>query len=106
MRRRNVLLALLAIELSAGAVLYRSGWLSGTPQSPAPPPLPAIVAEPPTPPAPSTRVTAVDVRRGDTLVRALTRQGVEREASTGIAAAPAGNGAHPKKPSPPPPPQG
>src|ERR671936_316819 len=100
MRRRNVLLALLAIELSAGAVLYRSGWLSGTPQSPAPPPLPAIVAEPPTPPAPSTRVTAVDVRRGDTLVRALTRQGIEREASAGIAAALAASGANLKKLSP------
>ena len=81
MRRRNVLLALLAVELSVGAVLYRGGWLSRAPQSLAPPPLPAVVAEPPTPSAPITRVTAVDVRRGDTLVRALTRQGIEREAS-------------------------
>src|SRR5919201_2181963 len=98
MRRRNVLLALLALELSAGAVLYRGGWLSRTPQSPTPPPLPAIVAEPP--PAPTTRVTAVDVRRGDTLVRALTRQGIEREASAGIAAALAASGANLKKLSP------
>ncbi|HEY3100424.1 MAG TPA: M23 family metallopeptidase, partial [Methylomirabilota bacterium] len=99
MRRRNVLLALLAVELSVGAVLYRGGWLSRTPQSPAPPPLPAVVAEPPTP-ARTTRVTAVDVRRGDTLVRALTRQGIEREASAGIAAALAAGGANLKKLSP------
>ena len=83
MRRGNVLLALLAVELSVGAV-----------------PLPAVVAEPPTPSAPITRVTAVDVRRGDTLVRALTRQGIEREASAGIAAALAASGANLKKLSP------
>jgi len=100
MRRRNVLLALLAVELSVGAVLYRGGWLSRAPQSLAPPPLPAVVAEPPTPSAPITRVTAVDVRRGDTLVRALTRQGIEREASAGIAAALAASGANLKKLSP------
>src|SRR5437868_9111639 len=100
MRRRTVLLALLAIELSAGAVLYRGGWLSRAPQSAASPSLPAVVAEPPTPPAPTTRVTAVDVRRGDTLVRALTRQGIEREASAGIAAALAASGANLKKLSP------
>src|SRR5437867_1605732 len=100
MRRRNVLLALLAVELSVGAVLYRGGWLSRAPQSLAPPSLPAVVAEPPTPSAPITRVTAVDVRRGDTLVRALTRQGIEREASAGIAAALAASGANLKKLSP------
>ena len=100
MRRRNVLLALLAVELSVGAVLYRGGWLSRAPQSLAPPPLPAVVAEPPTPSAPITRVTAVDVHRGDTLVRALTRQGIEREASAGIAAALAASGANLKKLSP------
>src|SRR5438477_560600 len=100
MRRRNVLLALLAVELSVSAVLYRGGWLSRAPQSLAPPPLPAVVAEPPTPSAPITRVTAVDVRRGDTLVRALTRQGIEREASAGIAAALAASGANLKKLSP------
>src|SRR5216110_802413 len=100
MRRGNVLLALLAVELSVGAVLYRGGWLSRAPQSLAPPPLPAVVAEPPTPSAPITRVTAVDVRRGDTLVRALTRQGIEREASAGIAAALAASGANLRKLSP------
>ena len=104
--RRCILLAVLAIELSAGAVLYGTGWLSfsplflraSTPQGEAP----ASVAEAPAPPvpAPTTRVTAVDVRRGDTLVRALQRQGVEREASAGIAAALAASGANLKKLSP------
>jgi hypothetical protein len=104
--RRRILLAVLAVELSAGAVLYGTGWLSfsplfrraSTPQAEAP----ALVAEAPAPPvpAPTTRVTAVDVRRGDTLVRALQRQGVEREASAGIAAALAASGANLKKLSP------
>src|SRR5437667_264736 len=78
MRRRDLLLAVLAVELVAGVALLRGGWLSLAPVVPAVPPSPTIVAEPPTPPQPSTRVSAVDVRRGDTLVRALQRQGMKR----------------------------
>jgi murein DD-endopeptidase MepM/ murein hydrolase activator NlpD len=99
MRGRILLLALLAVELGAGALLYRGGWLSRAPVLP-PPPAPTIVAEPPAPAAPSTRVTPVDVRRGDTLVRALERQGMPRDASTGIAAALTAGGANLKKLSP------
>jgi len=98
MRRRIVLLTLLAIELGAGAVLYRGGWLSRAPVVPAIAPPAAIIAEPPT--TPSTRVKAVDVRRGDTLVRALERQGVQRDTSAGIAAALAASGVNLKKLSP------
>ena len=75
MRRRDLLLSVLAVELVAGVALLRGGWLSLAPVVPAVPPSPTVVAEPPTPPQPSTRVSAVDVRRGDTLVRALRRQG-------------------------------
>jgi murein DD-endopeptidase MepM/ murein hydrolase activator NlpD len=104
--RRRILLAVLAVELSTGAVLYGAGWLSFSPLFPhAVPPAPTPLSEAPAPPAPAapaptTRVTAVDVRRGDTLVRALQRQGVEREASAGMAAALAANGANLKKLSP------
>src|SRR6266446_10468516 len=95
MRRRDLLLAVLAVELVAGVALERGGWLSL-----AVPPSPTLVAEPPTPPQPSTRVSAVDVRRGDTLVRALQRQGIQRETSAGIAAALAASGANLRKLSP------
>jgi len=100
MRRRDLLLAVLAVELVAGVALLRGGWLSLAPVVPAVPPSPTIVAEPPTPPQPSTRVSAVDVRRGDTLVRALQRQGMKRGTSAGIAAALAASGANLRKLSP------
>src|SRR5258708_21515407 len=86
MRRRDLLLAVLAVELVAGVALQRGGWLSLAPFAPAVPPAPTVVAEPPLPPVPSTRVSAVDVRRGDTLVRALQRQGIQRGTRAGIAA--------------------
>src|SRR3989442_7406946 len=100
MRRRIVLLTLLAIELGGGAVLYRGGWPSRSPVVPAVAPPATIVAEPPTPPTPGTRVKAVDVRRGDTLVRALERGGMQRDTSAGIAAALAASGANLRKLSP------
>ena len=101
-RRRTVLLALLALELAGGGVLYRGGWLSReSVLSPSPQqPLPVIIAEPPWPVAPSTRVSTINVRRGDTLVRALEREGFQRDASAGIAAALAASGANLKKLSP------
>jgi murein DD-endopeptidase MepM/ murein hydrolase activator NlpD len=100
MRRRTVLLAVLAIELSAGAALYGGGWLSRTTSVLTIAPLPVIIAEPPISMPPGTRVTAIDVRRGDTLVRALERQGMQRDASASIAAALAAGGANLKKLSP------
>src|SRR5437588_184000 len=100
MRRRNLLLTVLAVELVAAIALQRGDWLWRAPFVPTVPPSPTVVAEPPTPPQPSTRVSAVDVRRGDTLVRALRRQGIERETSAGIAAALAAGGANLRKLSP------
>src|SRR5258705_13637864 len=95
--RLRVLITLLAVELTAGAMLQREGWLSLAPLFPAAPPSPTVVAAPPTP---STRVKIVDVRRGDTLVRALEREGMPRDTSTGIAAALAASGANLRKLSP------
>jgi murein DD-endopeptidase MepM/ murein hydrolase activator NlpD len=101
-RRQTVLLLVLAVEACAAATLYRAGWLSPAPPGslPAPAPLPVIIAEPPLPTAPSVRVTALDIRRGDTLVGALERQGMQRDASAGIASALAASGANLKKLSP------
>jgi len=101
--RRCILLAVLAVELTAGAVLYGAGWLSFSPlfsQAAAPPPSPVAEPSAPAAPTPTTRVTAVDVRRGDTLVRALQREGVQPQASASIAAALAASGANLKKLSP------
>jgi murein DD-endopeptidase MepM/ murein hydrolase activator NlpD len=100
MRRRVALLGLLAAELCVGGFLYHSGRFSRVPSLPPVAPPPVIIAEPPLPTAPSTRVTAIDVRRGDTLVRALERKGMQHDASAGIAAALAASGANLKKLSP------
>ena len=100
MRRRIVLLALLAVELTVGGLLYGTGRLSPSASVPPVAPLPVVIGEPPLPTQPSTRTTTVNVRRGDTLVRALERQGVQRDTSAGIAAALAASGANLKKLSP------
>jgi murein DD-endopeptidase MepM/ murein hydrolase activator NlpD len=98
MRRRIVLLAVLAAEVAAGAALHQTGWLS---RDPSPPPLPVVTAaEPPAPPTLATRVKAIVVKSGDTLVRALERQGLERGTSHGIAAALATSGVNLRKLSP------
>ena len=100
-RREIALLLVLAVELCGGTALYRAGWLSSAPTVSAPvAPLPIIVAEPPLPGPRSTRVTAVNVRRGDTFARALEREGMSREATAGIVAALAASGANLKKLSP------
>src|SRR5438132_47409 len=97
---RRLLLAVLAVELVAAIALQRGGWLWRAPFVPTVPPSPTVVAEPPTSPQSSTRVSAVDVRRGDTLGRALQRQGMKRGTSAGIAAALAAGGANLRKLSP------
>ncbi len=82
-----VLLAATAIWLSASAVVHRY-LLPPVAQSPAPvaAPEPAAAApEPTAPTAPAVRTSAVAVRRGDTLVRALQREGLDRRVSTDIA---------------------
>src|SRR5712664_1769567 len=100
MRLRFLLLAVLAVELMGGAWLHRGVWLSLAPFFPAASPSAPVVAESPTPSKPSTRVKIVDVRRGDTLVRALQREGMPRDTSAGIAAALAASGANLRKLSP------
>jgi murein DD-endopeptidase MepM/ murein hydrolase activator NlpD len=85
------LLSVVAVTLSATGLLGR--YL--LPPDLSAPPLAQTVA--PTAPAPaaapSTTVRAVEVRRGDTLVGALTRQGVDRRVSNGIVAALVAGGA-------------
>jgi murein DD-endopeptidase MepM/ murein hydrolase activator NlpD len=92
MSRRIVLLGLLSV-LTLGAVAAGLGVFSPAPSpvavapSPAAPPGPAdplVAAEPP---APRVRTEVVTLRRGDTLVGALGRAGVDRRSSHDIATA-------------------
>jgi murein DD-endopeptidase MepM/ murein hydrolase activator NlpD len=80
--------ALLAIAVVLGG-RFGPGWLGR------PDPLPRAASTPEAVPAaePSApRVTSVELQRGDSLVRALVRDGVDRRASHAIAAALAKNG--------------
>src|SRR5688572_9391488 len=87
-RRRLVLLALLAV-LTVVAVAAGRGAFSPAPAPVAQtPPEPPAAAEPPVPaPAPQVRTEVVTLRRGDTLVGALGRVGIDRRSSHDIASA-------------------
>jgi murein DD-endopeptidase MepM/ murein hydrolase activator NlpD len=80
MSRRTIVLSLLAmLPLTAGAVaILKSAPPPRVVTAPAPEP-PATV-----PPAPTVRTEPVTLRRGDTLVGALDRLGLDRRASIGI----------------------
>jgi murein DD-endopeptidase MepM/ murein hydrolase activator NlpD len=85
MSRRTVLWALLAmLPLAATAVV---GFRPSVPPPIATAPSPAPALQPPAaePPTPQVRTESVTLRRGDTLVSALGRLGLDRRASTGIA---------------------
>jgi hypothetical protein len=81
MARRSVLLTVLIVELAVGAFLLKAGYLSRHPVVPDLPPL--EVKAYPAPP----RVRTVDLRRGDTLVKALQREGVSAKVGHDIASA-------------------
>ena len=83
MSRRTIVLSLLAmLPLTAGAVaILRSA--PPPPVATAPAPEPAATE----PPAPAVRTEPVTLRRGDTLVGALDRLGLDRRVSIGIAEA-------------------
>src|ERR671925_87076 len=94
MARRSVLLAVLGIELLVGAVLFKAGYLSRHPVVPPMPPL--EVKAYPAPP----RVSSVDLRRGDTFVKALQREGVSPKVGHDIATALRGEGVNLRKLTP------
>ena len=96
MSRRRVWLMLLAVVTLAGAAgaVYISRPrptppLAKAPLSPAAEP--TVAVEPP--PAPRVRTETLTLRRGDTLVSALGRLGIDRQASTDIADALRASGA-------------
>jgi murein DD-endopeptidase MepM/ murein hydrolase activator NlpD len=81
MTLRSVLLAVLAVELAAGGMLLQAGYLSLDPFFPEPPPVQVKAY-----PAPSP-VRVVQLRRGDTLIEALEREGISPKLGHEIAAA-------------------
>jgi murein DD-endopeptidase MepM/ murein hydrolase activator NlpD len=85
-----VLLAVLSLAVPALIVLRPSAPPPVATAPPAPAPGPPAAEEPP---APQVRTESITLRRGDTLVSALGRLGVDRRASTDIAAALRASGA-------------
>jgi murein DD-endopeptidase MepM/ murein hydrolase activator NlpD len=89
MLRRPVLTLGLVVAVGAAAVFGVARWRhipAPTPSSP--PPVVAVPSEPVAPPeASKPRVSAVEVKRGDNLVRALAREGVHQRVGNDIAAA-------------------
>lgn len=85
MPRRSYVLTLLAVLPLAAGGLHLLSSSSPTPVATAPPPAPPPA--PPAPPAPAVRTEVVTLRRGDTLVGALGRLGLDRRSSADIATA-------------------
>jgi murein DD-endopeptidase MepM/ murein hydrolase activator NlpD len=94
MARRSVLLTVLIVELTVGAILLKAGYLSSHPVVPDLPPLEVKAY-----PAPS-RLRTVDLRRGDTFVKALQREGVSAKVGHDIASALRGEGVNLRKLTP------
>ena len=90
MRRRSILLCILAVELVMGAVLLKADYLS---RHPSVPPLPPMEVKA----YPAPRVQSIDLRRGDTLVRALQREGIPAKVGHDIASALADEGVNLRK---------
>lgn len=91
MTLRYGLLAVLALELVVGSLLFKADYLSRHPSVPAMAPM--EVKAYPAPP----RARSVDLRRGDTLVRALQREGIPAKVGHDIASALAGEGVNLRK---------
>ncbi len=95
---RRILIALVLVAATGGAgALGVTRWLRPAP-APLPPPTltaPGVPVPPPDPPTP--RVKAVELKRGDNLVRALAREGVDQRMGADIAAALVQGGANLRK---------
>ena len=94
MALRSLLISVLVLELTIGAILLNAGYLSSHPVVPELPPL-EVKAYPAQP-----RVSTVDLRRGDTFVKALQREGVSPKVGHDIATALRGEGVNLRKLTP------
>ena len=88
----------LAVILTATVAFLRPG---SPPSAPEPPVVVTVAPAPPSPPPPPPqRIERVPLKRGDTLVGALARQGVERRTSQSIAEALKDGGANLRRMTP------
>ena len=99
MSRRTIIVVLLAVlpSVATAVLVSRPSGPVPSPVATAPVPTPEPPVAEPTPaepPVPQVRTETVTLRRGDTLMTALGRLGVDRRASTDIAAALRANGAN------------
>jgi murein DD-endopeptidase MepM/ murein hydrolase activator NlpD len=90
MALRSILVGILAVELVVGGALLTAGYLSRSPAVPDPPPVEVKAY-------PAPRMQTIDLRRGDTLVRALQREGIPAKVGHDIASALAGEGVNLRK---------
>ncbi|MBI1734226.1 MAG: M23 family metallopeptidase [Candidatus Rokubacteria bacterium] len=88
MSRRGLVLAVLVATLAGTTTigLVVRPW-SSPPVIDSPPPAPPTAVAPAPPESPSRRIAKVVLKRGDNLVRALAREGVERKTGHSMAAA-------------------
>lgn len=93
MALRSVLLGVLALDLVLGGILLNAGYLSRHPAVPELPPLEVKAY-------PAPRVQTIDLRRGDTFVKALQREGVPAKVGHDIASALRGEGVNLRKLTP------
>lgn len=93
MALRSGLLGVLALELVLGGILLNAGYLSRHPAVPELPPLEVKAY-------PAPRVQTIDLRRGDTFVKALQREGVPAKVGHDIASALRGEGVNLRKLTP------
>jgi murein DD-endopeptidase MepM/ murein hydrolase activator NlpD len=91
MARRSIVLSLLAATALAAAVVLVFDPFAPPPVTPGP--VVAVAPPPAVAPAPTVRTSTVALRRGDTLVGALARSGLDRRASSDVAAALLASGA-------------
>src|SRR5262245_6218626 len=104
MRRRPILVLTLLVAVGAAAAFGVTRWRHNVPPVPPSPTALAPATPPPetapTPEPPKSRVSAVELRRGDNLVRALVREGVDHRVGNDIAAALRRSGANLRKLTP------
>jgi murein DD-endopeptidase MepM/ murein hydrolase activator NlpD len=93
MALRSVLVAVLALELVAGGILLQAGYLSRHPAVPDQPPLEVKAY-------PAPRMRTIDLRRGDTFVTALQREGISARVGHEIATVLRGEGVNLRKLTP------
>ena len=100
MLQQRLVLAVLVATFAVTVVVVRPWSSPPAPEPPTPAPTVVVAVQPPSPPVAPRRVEKVSLKRGDTLVGALARQGVERKTGQSIADALKDGGANLRRMTP------